>query len=177
MLGKDDLISAMNLECDVAKHIFSRLPREDWQATLDHRPSPPQRSTLELLRYLSYTGIIGCLVCLGQRDRMKEIEAAAASLSAEDFPAAMDRQKEEIARLLGSLSDEDLESRRVKNPLGQEMTLGRALLDMPVRWLTGYRMQLFLYARALGAEIVTPDCWYGVSIPRPAAAQAPAAGG
>jgi hypothetical protein len=168
MLGKDDLISAMHLECDVAKHIFSRLPREDWRATLDYRPSPPQRSTLELLRYLSYTGITGCLACLGQRERIKDLEAAAASLAAEEFPAAMDREKEEIARLLGSLTDEDLAARRVKNPLGEEMTLGRALLDMPVRWLTGYRMQFFLYARALGAEVVTPDCWYGVSMPRPA---------
>mgnify|MGYP001607250114 FL=1 len=48
------------------------------------------------------------------------------------------------------------------------MTLGLALMNMPARWLTGYRMQLFLYARSLGADVWTPDCWAGVSMAKPA---------
>jgi hypothetical protein len=46
--------------------------------------------------------------------------------------------------------------------------LGRALLDVPVRWMGGYRMQLFLYARAAGnEEIWTPDCWAGITMEKP----------
>jgi hypothetical protein len=168
MLGRDDLLSAMTLECDVARHLFGRLPREDWQATLAYRPSPPQRSTLELLRYLSFCGIGGCRAVIeGRWEAFREAGRRVEELAAEGFPAAVDEQKRELTELLGSLSDGDLASRRAKNPLGHEMSLARALLEMPVRWLIGYRMQLFLYARALGAEVGTPDCWYGITLPPP----------
>lgn len=134
MPSKDDLVATMSLECDIIKHLFTMLPREDWQ------------STLELLRYLSYCGIGDCLAyCgLGTRDDWKRLSQQAEAMSADDFPKAMERQKREIVELFESLSDEDLSTRKAKNPRGQEMTLGRAVLDMPIRWLVGYRMQLFL---------------------------------
>ena len=169
MLGKDDLVATMSLECDILKHLFTKLPREDWQSTLDWRPTPDQRSTLELLRYLSYCGIGACLAyCgLGTRDDWKRLSQQAEAMSADDFPEAMERQKREIVELFERLTDEDLSTRKAKNPRGQEMTLGRAVLDMPIRWLVGYRMQLFLYARQIGADVWTPDCWGGVSMARP----------
>lgn len=168
MAEKDDLLWAMSLECDVAKHLFHQLPREDWEATLAYRPSPDQRSTLELLRYLSYCGAGACAgVIEGGWDTWKSLVQRAEAMTADEFPAAMDRQKGEIAALLGPLSDDDLASRTATNPLGVEMSLGRTLLDMSVRWLVGYRMQLFLYARALGADVWTPDCWYGIVRERP----------
>ena len=164
MPTKDDLVSTLHLECDAAKHLFAKLPRKDWEATLAYRPTPGQRSTLELLRYLSFCGAGACHAALdGGWDNYQKLAKRAESLTAEAFPAAMDRQKQEIADLLAPLSGKDLASRMTKNPTGQEMSLGRAFLDMPVRWLVGYRMQLFLYARALGADLWTPDCWYGVS--------------
>jgi hypothetical protein len=168
MAEKDDLLWAMSLECDVAKHLFEKLPREDWEATLAYRPTPGQRSTLELLRFLSYCATGAATGCIeGGWDTWKRLAQRAEGMSAEEFPAAMDRQKGELAVLLGPLSDDDLASRTAKNPLGMEMSLGRTLLDLAVRWLVGYRMQLFLYARALGADVWTPDCWYGVTMERP----------
>jgi hypothetical protein len=168
MFGKQDLIDAMALECDVAKHLFAKLPREDWAATLAWRPSPAQRSTEELLRFLSYCGIGACLACVeGTWDGWKRVAQRGEEMGVDDFAAAMDRQKEEITSLLGDLAEEDFSHRTAKNPLGHELSLGRALMDMPQRWLVGYRMQMFLYARALGAEVATPDCWYGFSNEKP----------
>lgn len=168
MPSKQDLTEAMTFECEVSNHLFAKLPREDWHATLEWRPSPGQRSTAELLRYLSYCGIGGSLACVGGSFAgWKQVAERGEQMSPDDFPAAMERQKQEISDLLATLSEEDLAARRVKNPLGKEMSLGRALMDMPLRWLVGYRMQLFLYARALGAGVWTPDCWYGVSVERP----------
>lgn len=167
MSWKEDLGWVIALECDVTKHLFAKLPREDWQATLAYRPSEGQRSTLELLRYLSFCGIGGSLTCVeGNYGSWKRLSARAEEMEADDFPAAMDRQKQEIAAILDGLTEEDLATRTTKNPPGQELTLGRAFLDVPARWLTGYRMQLFLYARALGADVWTPDCWYGISMKR-----------
>ena len=169
MPTQDDLISALSLECDAAKHLFTKLPRKDWPATLAYRPTPDQRSTLELLRYLSFCGAGGCQAALdGTWDSYQKLAKRAESMAAEEFPAAMDRQKREIADLLKDLTDQDLLARKAKNPPGQEMTLGRALLDMPLRWLAGYRMQLFLYGRSLGSDAWTPDCWYGVHMDKPA---------
>ena len=43
--------------------------------------------------------------------------------------------------------------------------LGRALMDMPFRCLSGYRMQLFLYAKAAGNhDLNTANCWAGVDM-------------
>ena len=42
--------------------------------------------------------------------------------------------------------------------------LGRALLEMPLKWMTAYRMQLFLYAKAAGAvDLTTADNWRGAA--------------
>ena len=167
MSHKDDLIAILSLECDAAKHLFAKLPKG--KAALAYRPSPGQRSTLELLRYLSFCGVGACHAALdGNWDGYTRVAKRAETMPAGKFPAAMDRQKKEIMKLLSGLGDRDLAARKAKNPAGQEMTLGRALLDMPVRWLGGYRMQLFLYARSLGADVWTPDCWYGISRERKA---------
>ena len=37
----------------------------------------------------------------------------------------------------------------------------RAIMSGPLKWLTGYKMQLFLYAKATGAEIGTSNAWGG----------------
>ena len=44
------------------------------------------------------------------------------------------------------------------------------LLETSLKWMTAYRMQLFLGAKAAGNdEIWTPDNWAGVSMPRESA--------
>lgn len=168
MSGKQDVVETMALECDVIKHLFSKLPREDWNATLEWRPAPDQRSTGELLRYISYCGIGACRAYVwGARENWTPLAQRGAQMSLDEFPEAMERQKQEILEFAETLSEEDL-SRMTKGPAGNEMTVGRALIDLPLRWLVGYRMQLFLYARALGADVWTPDCWYGITMERPA---------
>ena len=52
MAMKDDLLFEMLRECDVCIHLAGKLP----PGALDWRPTPKQRSTLELMRYISFTG-------------------------------------------------------------------------------------------------------------------------
>lgn len=166
MLTKNELLESILEECDICKHLHSKLP----PGGLDYRQSASQRSNLEILRYLSFCGIGGALAMIdGNWDGYQELAARSQELSADDFPAAMDRQKEALKEKFAALSDADL-SREATHPMGHKLKLSRALLEISLKWMTGYRMQLFLGAKAAGNdELWTPDCWAGVSMPKESA--------
>ena len=52
VLNKSELIASLQHEVRILLHLASKIDR----ATLDYRPSPKQRSTIELLKYLSVMG-------------------------------------------------------------------------------------------------------------------------
>jgi hypothetical protein len=84
-------------------------------------------------------------------------------MAAPQFPAAMDEQRAELKQLFDSLGDADLLERQGLLPGGGLQPLGAALLQGPAKWLTAYKMQLFLYAKATGAaDIGTSNAWGGV---------------
>ncbi|NNM32370.1 MAG: hypothetical protein HKO53_04865 [Gemmatimonadetes bacterium] len=88
-------------------------------------------------------------------------------MEAEQFPNAMDHQIGGLRDLFGSLTDEDMVTIKTKVPGGGPAPLGLGIFLGPGKWLTGYRMQLFLYAKAAGnPDIGTANCWAGVD-PRP----------
>ncbi len=66
---------------------------------------------------------------------------------------------------MSAITAEDLETETVY-PWGEKVKLGRALLEAPLKYLTAYRMQLFLYAKQSGAEVGTANNWRGVD-PKP----------
>jgi hypothetical protein len=147
-------------ECDIAKHLFTKLP----DGALDYRPTPGQRSTLELLRYLTICGIAGIRAMVEKNMRVvTDYEARMADMAAGDFPAAMDRQKGLITEYFASVDERTLETEQAKLPGAGAMPLGAALMNGPLKWLTAYRMQLFLYAKASGArELGTANAWAGI---------------
>ena len=160
MIRKADLLDTLVHECNVITHLHSKVPDGAW----DYRPSPKQRSTRELLQYLAACGIGSARAMVD--GNWKGYEAAmerAAGTEPEAFPDLMTRQREELEALLGGLTDEELASREAMLPWGEKVTLGRALLETTLKWLTAYRMQLFLYAKASGNQgINTANCWGGV---------------
>jgi hypothetical protein len=169
MIDKEYFAHSMAYDCDIIIHLFSKFSPEGY----DYRPSPGQRSTLELLRYLSICAIAGIRsmsennweLFAGYRERAKDMAAS-------EFPAAMERQKQEIFEFFGSVSDETLRTGETSMPGGGGMMLplGTAILNGPAKWLAAYKMQLFLYAKAAGASgIKTSNVWQGVD-PKPAAA-------
>ena len=172
MIGKNDIRDFILKECDICLHLHGQLP----EGGMDYRPSEGQRSTLELLRYLSFCAIGSARMLLdGHWDVYREMAEASQSMTAEEFPAAMARQKEQVAAFFDEISDEDVATRKAQSPLGEEIPFLHGLISMPHNWLVAYRMQLFLYAKQAGNdEIWTPDCWAGVSMDKPAPAPAEA---
>jgi hypothetical protein len=159
MVTKAQLIASMRHEMSVIKHLGGKISA----TKLEYRPSPGQRSAIELLRYLTVTAQVATGFALtGSWEHAKAIDAQAAKLRLEDIPKAMDAQLAAIERQLAEVSDRDLAEKPAKMPWGAACTLGEALMNMPLKFLTAYRMQLFLYAKACGAEIGTSNCWGGI---------------
>ena len=165
MLDKNDVLDAILRDCDISLHLFGKLP----EGGLDYQPSSEQRNTLQLLRYIAHCGIGGSRALVeGNWDGYQEVAQRVQEMAGEEFPAAMERQKQELRGLFAEITDEDFASRDATLPTGETLKLGRALLEMPVKWMTAYRMQLFLYAKAAGnSDIWTPNCWAGVDWDKP----------
>jgi hypothetical protein len=163
MITKDQLAAAMIRECDICLHLFSKLPA----GAADYRPSEKQRSTLELLRYLSISGVAG-MDCMAHADwkRFGSFSGRAKDMPFESFPAAMAAQKAEIEAFFAGVSEQTLETQEAPMPGGASVPLGVAILNGPFKWLTAYKMQLFLYAKAAGAtELGTSNAWRGADMP------------
>ena len=164
MLSKSDLLSAILKECHICVHLFDKIP----DGKMDYRPTPKQRSTFELLQYLTYcaSGFTDALIT-GNWDGYGKFETEAASMTADQFPVAMEHEMQRISRLFESISDNDFSTKEVETMSGEKMKLGQGLLEITYRFISSYRMQLFLYAKASGNEnIWTPDCWEGVDVER-----------
>ena len=163
MISKEQLVASMCDEMRIVRHLARKVPAH----ALGWRPTPGQRSTIELLRYLSTAAIdLAREVASGEWDVTRVTGKAPTRLREEDFDAAMARQEKDLRELLAPFDDRAMAERRAILPTGAATTLGHALLEVVLKALVGYRMQLFLYAKASGnASLTTLDCWFGVESP------------
>lgn len=163
MTTKDDLLALMLRECDICIHLHGKVPA----GKMEFRLTPPQRSTLELLRYLAMIGIGATESMLaGSWEPYERRETEVEAMDAASFPAAMERQKAALVALFGGLGEDDLRKRTFKMPWGKEETLFAAITSLAYASLVAYRMQLFLHAKASGnAAIGTANCWGGMDAP------------
>ncbi len=82
------------------------------------------------------------------------------------FQTHMDAQLAQIHYMMDQVTDADLAEREVTMPWGATFKLGEALVNTSLKFLTAYRMQLFLHAKTGGAaHLSTSDCWMGCSSP------------
>ena len=160
MITKAQLQQSLLHECDVCLHLYSKLDASSW----DYRFTPRQRSTLELLQYLSFCGI-GGIRCMAESNwkLFGELAAAAKAIPVEEFPDRMRGQKAAIEAFFDSVTEAELASREVKLPGGAVQPLGLAIINAPLKWLAAYKLQLFLHAKATSApEIGTANAWRGI---------------
>lgn len=163
MLSKAQFLGSVEQEINICKHLHGKLQ----DSHFEYRPAENMRSTLELLHYLC-----GCGFVPGQAVVNDDWEATSGyferlkSISAAEVPEYLDRQLTDIKTLLDGLSEEDLRDRQVKLPWGPKMALGQALVELTLKFLVAYRMQLYIYAKQAGlGELNTHNCWLGVDPP------------
>jgi len=168
VLSKTELITALQTEVRLVVHLAGKLDR----SKLDYRPTPKQRSTIELLRYLS---MMGPTLVRYVKTRAKDADmwmAAAAAADQRDCDqaiAAIAAHSAEYAELLGDMSDADMRVESMGAD-GSAMTIGAALVTGVLASCTAYRMQLFLYLKSSGREdLNTMNLWAGMDAPPPTA--------
>ena len=167
MITRDQLLESMRHEANVIKHLATKVP----PGQLDWRPTPKQRSTLELLRYLTTCAIVPTLAMIRRVwDHVEAMEQAAQGVTPATFAAAMDAQMRQVEDAIRAIPEADWQSDTAM-PWGSPTKLGISLVDCGLKTLVAYRMQLFLYAKQSGnADIGPANCWVGVDMPKPPAA-------
>lgn len=167
VLTKTELISSLQDEVRILLHLAGKIDR----AKLDYRPTPKQRSTLELVQYLTIMGPeLVRAVQAGAFDppAWTKAEEAAAARDFDQSLAAIAAQTDTYAALLGGMTDADL--RAEFNMFGRASSRGAFLTNMVLCGCAAYRTQLFLYLKAGGREeLSTWNLWAGMDPPPPAA--------
>jgi hypothetical protein len=167
VLTKAELIALLQKEVRLLLHLTTKIDQD----ALDYRPSPRQRSTLELLRYLTTMGPALIQYAKGQPMDAEEIAEATATAKRRNFDetvAVLAAQSDLYAKLLADVSDEDLRG-EIMWVDGTPISRGLFLVNYLFGQCTAYRLQLFLYLKASGRdELNTMNLWLGADVPAPA---------
>ena len=160
VLTKSELIASLQNEVRILLHLAGKIDR----ARLDYRPTPKQRSTIELLRYLSVMG--PALVEAAQAGKFQPDvwKASVAAAEARDFDqtlAVVASHADKYAALLSPVTDADF--RAEIEMFGTKSTRGAFIVNMVLSGCAAYRLQLFMYLKACGREeLSTMNLWSGV---------------
>jgi hypothetical protein len=160
VLTKAELIGSLQNEVRILLHLATKIDRD----TLDYRPTPKQRSTMELLKYLSLMGPV--LVEAARAGAFDPVAWTAAQQAADsrDFDQTLDviaAQADQFTTLVGDMSDADF---RVEIEMfGRKSTRGAFIVNTVLSGYAAYRTQLFLYLKACGRhELNTMNLWGGM---------------
>lgn len=160
VLTKHELIASLQHEARILNHLVSKVDPH----MVDYRPTPKQRSTMELLRYLSHMGpLLLPTIKTGQLDGAAWQAAGenAASKNLEQISASLATLPEQYAQLVSGFSDEDF--RGEIDLFGRRDTRGSLIVALVLGGHAAYRTQLFLYLKANGRdELNTFNLWAGV---------------
>jgi hypothetical protein len=163
VLSKSELIASLQNEVRILLHLASKIDR----ATLDYRPSPKQRSTFELLKYLSVMGpgLVEAAKAGGfDRGVWTAAEQAANARDFDQTMAAIAAHTDTYATLLDAMSDADF--REEIEMFGRKTIRGAFIVNLVLCGCAAYRTQLFLYLKACGHEdLSTMNLWGGVDAP------------
>jgi len=169
VLTKPELIAALQKEVRILVHLSTKID----PSMIDYRPTPKQRSTIELLRYLSIMGPQLVLAAKANGFNVESWTAAQKAAEARDLKqtvAAIASQEQEYASLLGGMSDADFRG-EMKAFDGSMTTRGAFIVNLVLGGHAAYRTQLFCYLKACGHdELGTLNLWQGMDAPAAAGA-------
>jgi hypothetical protein len=165
VLTKEELITALQNEVRILLHLAGKIDRKQ----LDYRPTPKQRTTLELLQYLSIMGpgLIGAIKA-GAFDGAAWGAAAAAAKEKDldQVLATIEAQSAGYKEAIGTFTDADFRGEIAM--FGPPASRGSIIVNMVLGGHAAYRTQLFCYLKSCGRdELNTMNLWAGVDGPMP----------
>lgn len=164
VLTGPELIASFQQETRILLHLIGKVD----PSKLDYRPTPKQRSTLELIRYLSMMGPE--LIRYGLSDSADFSAWTAAEQVAEkrtlaEAAAEIGKHPGFYQSMLGGVSDARYRS-EFTDFEGKKTTRGAFLVNLGLCSCAAYRTQLFLYLKASGQEgLSSANLWSGMDLP------------
>lgn len=163
VLTKEELIAALQNEVRILVHLAGKVDK----SKVDYRPTPKQRSILELLQYMTIMGPnLVTFIKSGTFDMAvwSSADAAAKQMDLDQTVAAIEKQSDQYARLLSGWTDADF--RGEVDFFGAKSSRGSHIVYLVVSGHAAYRTQLFLYLKACGREeLTTMNLWGGADAP------------
>lgn len=162
VLTKEELITSLQNEVRILVHLAGKVDKSKF----DYRPTPTQRSTLELLQYMAMMGptLVAIIKTGDFATHWGPAEAAAKTMSYDQAVAAIQKQSDEYARLLSGWTEADF--RGEVDMFGRKSTRGSVLVNLVLAGCAAYRTQLFCYLKAGGRdELNTMNLWAGMDSP------------
>ena len=161
IMTKAELMSALKHESKIVLHLAGKCDRKQ----LEYRPTPKQRSTMDMLRYLSMMGpeIVRYAFSPtpGFDDWTKAVEATA-KLDYDGVVKQIAALPATYEKMLGGVADADFRT-EIKDFEGQPTSRGAFLVELALCGHAAYRTQLFLYLKSCGQEgLDSSDLWNGV---------------
>jgi hypothetical protein len=159
MISKQQFLDSALNEIRIIKHLNEKVTPE----ILSYRPTEKQRSMLELLQYIAhFVKVEGHALYLGKAVNFKEEMEVAYKMPADKFIERIDEQAEELKNIFSKITDAELEE--PVDLFGRGFSQPRSLwfLNLILKSLIAYKMQLFLYLKACGVNnIGTSNLWRG----------------
>lgn len=161
IIAKSELLTSLQKEVRILLHLASKIDRSQ----LDYRPTPKQRSTIELLQYLSYMGPSMLRYAKQEpldQDAWAEVAKAAAARGLDEALAEIETHTATYAALLADMNDAAFRAEVIGFD-GAKTSCGSFIVNHVVAQGAAYRTQLFLYLKACGREeLNTSNLWVGV---------------
>lgn len=163
VLTKAELLTALQNEVRILLHLAGKFNHD----SLAYRPTPRQRSSLELLQYLTIMGpVLAQAIAAGSfdPDAWTEAEEAAESLNLEQALVSIAGQSSLYTKLLDGFTDEAW--RVPVDMFGTTASRGAHMVNLVLSGHAAYRTQLFLYLKSCGhEELGTYNLWAGMDAP------------
>lgn len=162
MYTKQHFIDSVTNEFRIIKHLAEKIPAD----TEGYKPTEGQRTTLELLQYISSIVVNGTHVIYeGTTDAYKTAPLNGQETTVQNFAQKMDEQLTLWKEMMEKFDDVELQ-KVINIYMMGDMTKGQYLVETLLKWLAAYKMQLFLYIKASGnTSLGTSNLWGGMDMP------------
>jgi len=159
MISKEQYIDALVLEMNIMKHLAEKVTEEQ----MSHKPTDAQRTTGELLHYLTYIFAAGTEgVVTGDGNAYKKYMDAPVP-TRENFAELLDQEKTAVLEFLAPMTEESFTEEVAM--WGRTQSRALHLLQL-LKIAAAYKMQLFLYMKQSGTtDIGTMNLWAGMDQP------------
>lgn len=160
MFTKEEIWNSFSNDFRIIKHLAEKAHAD----THNYKPTESQRTTVELMQYISImgSGILDTILT-GKQETFASYVEKGKSVTAENFIQMLETEEREMKEIFAKFDDAELEKELSLWGMTQKKSL--FILNL-VKIVASYKMQLFLYVKAAGvSNIGTSNLWAGMDMP------------